>query len=254
MYKVLILEDIPIQSAYLANIVRKMGHEIVGIATSVEEALKIFYDKKPDIVLLDIKVKGDMDGIECGKIIKKECIEVVIIYLTAYSLSFEEAAASAPEAFITKPYNDITVEHAIRLAISKKPSIQTHWDPIRLPNIYFSLDCIWVKVGAGEPFIKILIDEILYAEKRNMDLEIHTTKRKKPYILTLSISDFMKYANYCQIVRIHRSYVVNVKHVKAFIPTKLTLTNDVEIPVSEQYWTSVRDALLRGGECLQPAS
>ena len=148
---------------------------------------------------------------------------MIIIYLSAYSLLFDEATASSPEAFITKPYNDITVEHAIRLAISKRPSVSTPWNPIRLPNIYFSLDCIWIKVGAGEPFIKILIDEILYAEKRNMDLEIHTTKRTRPYILTLSMSDFMQHAKYCQIVRTHRSYLVNVKHVKAFIPSKLTL-------------------------------
>lgn len=62
--RVLIVEDDMIISLVIENMVKELGHEVVGKATSGDEAIRLATEHVPDLVLMDIRLKGDMDGIE----------------------------------------------------------------------------------------------------------------------------------------------------------------------------------------------
>ena len=82
--KILIVEDELILADDVKRKLNKHDFDVISMAVSGENALKIIKKKKPDIVLMDIVLKGDMDGIEAAKQIKDN-YDIPVIFLTAYS-------------------------------------------------------------------------------------------------------------------------------------------------------------------------
>jgi CheY-like chemotaxis protein len=98
-------------SLVIENMVKELGHEVVGKATSGDEAINLASEHKPDLVLMDIRLKGEMDGIEAVTIIKNK-IETAVIYLTGNSdrVNYDRARETEFIDLITKPFtiSDLT--------------------------------------------------------------------------------------------------------------------------------------------------
>jgi CheY-like chemotaxis protein len=103
--KILIVEDDMIISLVVENMIKKLGHTLVGKAASGDDAIKLAKEHKPDIVLMDIRLKGDMDGIEAVTKIK-EFLKTEVIYLTGNSdkVNYERAKATECIDLISKPF------------------------------------------------------------------------------------------------------------------------------------------------------
>jgi len=107
--KVMIVEDEVIAAMATAAMLRKLGFDVCGNVTSGEEALVVFDGECPDIVIMDVRLDGELDGIETTRRLKARR-DVPVIYVTAYSDDTTRARAreTAPLAFINKPL-DITL-------------------------------------------------------------------------------------------------------------------------------------------------
>lgn len=109
--RVLIVEDDMIISLVIENMVKELGHEVVGKATSGLDAIELALENNPDLILMDIRLKGEMDGIEAVKVIKEK-ISTSVIYLTGNSdrVNYDRAKATKCVDLITKPFtiNDLT--------------------------------------------------------------------------------------------------------------------------------------------------
>lgn len=103
--KILIVEDDMIISLVVENMIKKLGHNLVGKAASGEDAIKLAEEHKPDIILMDIRLKGDIDGIEAVTQIKKK-IDTAVIYLTGNSdkVNYDRAKATGCVDLISKPF------------------------------------------------------------------------------------------------------------------------------------------------------
>jgi two-component system, response regulator PdtaR len=115
--KILIVEDELIIALDLKNILEHEGYEICGIAASFDEALDIFCDKNPDIVLCDIFLKGTKTGIDFAN--KISLLNAVsLIFITAYSGNniMEQVNGLQNISYITKPFTNSQVVVAVRLA------------------------------------------------------------------------------------------------------------------------------------------
>lgn len=109
--RVLIVEDDMIISLVIENMVKELGHEVIGKATSGSEAIEIALENTPDLILMDIRLKGEMDGIEAVTQIKEK-INTAVIYLTGNSdrVNYDRARATNFIDLITKPFtiSDLT--------------------------------------------------------------------------------------------------------------------------------------------------
>ena len=109
--KVLIVEDDMIISLVIENMIQELGHEVVAKAASGEEAISLATQFNPDLVLMDIRLKGEMDGIEAVTAIKEK-IQTAVIYLTGNSdrVNYDRARATDFIDLITKPFtiSDLT--------------------------------------------------------------------------------------------------------------------------------------------------
>ena len=115
MKKILIVEDEFITSKDLKEMLTEMEYEVVNIAATGENAIKYAKKQHPDLILMDIMLKGKMTGIEASKMINTT-MDIPIIFLTAYSdkKTFEKAKETEPYSYIVKP---ITSEHDLRTTI-----------------------------------------------------------------------------------------------------------------------------------------
>ncbi len=118
--RILIVEDEFIVSRDIALQLQKLGYETVGPAHSAQEATQQSRELKPDLVLMDIQLKGDVDGITAAQIIHEE-EGIPIVFLTAFSAeeTIERAKLAEPFGFILKPFSERELSTTIALTLSK---------------------------------------------------------------------------------------------------------------------------------------
>lgn len=139
--KILIVEDEIIVATDLENKLKRNGYDIVGIASQGMAAVEMASRHKPQLILMDIQLKGRMDGIETAAVIQSR-YHVPIVYLTAYSDSATLARAklSAPLGYILKPFDERELIIQVELAIykhqtNKQLHDQREWLRVTLSSI-----------------------------------------------------------------------------------------------------------------------
>lgn len=116
--RVLVVEDDVLVAQGLAARLEAAGYDIAGLATSGEAAIAMARDTHPDLLLTDIMLPGELDGIEtAGRI--RETQRLPVLYLTNYAdrALFERAKIDGPSGYLLKPYNDRELMLAIELAL-----------------------------------------------------------------------------------------------------------------------------------------
>ena len=116
--KILIVEDEAVSAKLLQSRVKAFGHIPIGPALSGKAAIETALREKPDLILMDIRIQGEMDGIEAAKIIK-ENIQTQIIYITAHSEKefLERAKPTIPQGYILKPFQEKELKITIEMAL-----------------------------------------------------------------------------------------------------------------------------------------
>lgn len=114
---ILIVEDDMIIAMVLENMVLTLGHNVVGKATNGSDAIELAVSLKPDIILMDIRLKGEMDGVEAIQSIKKQ-ISVSVIFITGNSdrHNFERVKETNCIGLITKPFTIGELTKTLELA------------------------------------------------------------------------------------------------------------------------------------------
>jgi len=119
-YRILVVEDEAIVAMGIKEKLEDLGHEVVDIVFSGEDAVKKAIKLEPDLIIMDIVLKGDMDGIEAASEIRNR-IDIPIIYLTAYSDEemLKRARMTEPYGYILKPFNNSELNANIEMALYK---------------------------------------------------------------------------------------------------------------------------------------
>ncbi|OQX54073.1 MAG: hypothetical protein B5M54_05920 [Candidatus Aminicenantes bacterium 4484_214] len=113
-FKILIVEDESIVALDIASLVKEMGYEVCGLVYSGEEALKVAERTSPDIVLLDIGLPGEVDGLTVAEQLKEKH-QVAIVFLTGYTDETIETRLRSlqPLGILTKPVDDIAMKEIL---------------------------------------------------------------------------------------------------------------------------------------------
>jgi CheY-like chemotaxis protein len=116
--RILIVEDEKILAADLEQKLRGLGYRVDSIATSGEEAVRLAQERRPSLVLMDVRLSGAMDGVQAARQIQ-ENRRIPIIYLTAYSGLFlrDPSSMQAPGLCIAKPFLISDLQNVIEVAL-----------------------------------------------------------------------------------------------------------------------------------------
>jgi DNA-binding LytR/AlgR family response regulator len=235
--KILIVEDQMLIAANIANQLEDIGYEIVGIIPRGEEAIKFVQNERPDLVLMDINLKGELDGIETAKILQQDG-QIPIIYLTANSddAHFKKAKETNPYAFISKPFKKLDLQRALELAsiriIQESQEHKIEIDSLKLDDRIF--------VRHNEVMVKIIIDDMLYLEADRNYCQVYT--KSNNYLLVNTLKNMEDKLPPQHFQRIHRSFIVNIKHVNEVAQNHITVGNKI-LPLSKELRKDLLDRL-----------
>ncbi|MDJ0556209.1 MAG: EAL domain-containing protein [Microcoleaceae cyanobacterium MO_207.B10] len=129
--KIMIVEDESIIAEDLADSLRTMGYTVVDIVSSGEEAILIAAEKQPNLILMDVMLQGEIDGVTAAEQIQSS-LQIPIIFLTAYTdnKTLQRVKATNPFGYIVKPFEERNLHLTIEIALQKH-----QYDPITLlPN------------------------------------------------------------------------------------------------------------------------
>jgi len=230
MKSILIVEDELIIAANLSLQLTHLGYEVIGIIPRAEEVLFQISKQIPDIILMDINLKGDLDGIELVHLIQKEN-KIPIIYLTANSdeAHFNRAKETHPYAFVSKPYKKLDLQHAIELTlvrIQEEQNNEKSLEPITEEPFILS-DCIFVR--SHDKMVKVCISNILYIEAERNYCKIHC--KDKEHLLVMTLKDIEEKLVSNTLLRIHRSFIVNLTHIDEIATNHVVIAKKA-IPLS----------------------
>jgi PAS domain S-box-containing protein len=118
--RILVVEDESLVARDIQNMLRSLGYEVAGIVASGEEAIENALASVPDLVLMDIVLKGDIDGIAAAERLWEE-YSIPVIYLTAYAddTTFERAKLTKPFGYLLKPFEERELQTTIEMALYK---------------------------------------------------------------------------------------------------------------------------------------
>lgn len=235
--RILVVEDEMIIGAKISMFLTELGYEVTGIVPRAEEVLSLLPGNAPDIALLDIQLKGSMDGIALAQILHTDYnIPVVFLTANADDATFNRAKETKPYAFLIKPFKKLDLQRALELTISlmaNQPVPEPR--PVDEDVPYVLIDRIFVRYK--EKMVKILLEDILYIEaERNYCNVITTTKT---YLLSMPMKSLEDKLPATLFQRIHRSHIVNLKQVDEVDESHVVIGSKA-LPLSK----SLRDEFL----------
>lgn len=210
--KILIVEDEIMISDYIFEMLSDSGFTNIEIANDCKEAISKMNLFKPEIILMDINVEGKDTGIELAK---QKNDEAIIIYITAQndSATIQNAIATNPITYLTKPIKKTDILAAIQLANFKTISNQ-----------------IIIKNGHHE--VVVLYSDLTYIKSDSNYIDIYTNTKK--ISVRESLEKFYEKLDKEQFVRIHRSIVVNKSKITSKSSSSIFIDN-IELPISRNY-------------------
>ncbi len=155
--RILIVEDEFLVAHDISDMLIELGYEVAAIVSTAEDALAVIRNRAPDLILLDIRLKGPIDGIQAANIIKEEW-SIPFIYLTAHAddLTLARAKSSDPLGYLLKPFEFRELKTVIELAFYKyeKERQAAFWaihDRLSgLPNKFLFLDHLSKAIYLGD--------------------------------------------------------------------------------------------------------
>lgn len=237
---VLVVEDEAGRALDLAELLAAEGYAVVGPVASGPQALALFRQHPVDLLLCDIRPQGPWDGIETAQRLAAER-PVPLIYLTAMVdwATLSRAQATTPAAYLAKPVGVDSLRAAIEVALvgqvpatvpvrppapGRPTEVSTRETILRLDQHIF--------LKHNYRFVRLALTDIVLLEADNTVTTLVTTGPH--YSLRLSLTAALERLSYPRLVRVHRSFAINLQHVSTFSDTEATL-HDQTVPLSRQY-------------------
>ncbi len=234
---ILIVEDESIVAKDIQHSLKKLGYIVVGICSTGEDAIKTVEEVKPDLVLMDIMLKGEMSGIEAAGQIREK-FNIPIIYLTAYAdeSTLNKAKVSEPYGYIIKPFKEIDLHTSIEMAIYKH---EKELDIKKERDFLYSIvenkeskDIIFVK--SNSRLVKVKTSDIYFVEALKDYVVINTNSAR--YTIHSTMKDIEKKLPVSDFIRVHRSFIVRIDKIVAIEQPNLILEEDKKlIPIGGSY-------------------
>ncbi len=251
--QVLVVEDDMIVGSHISMVLAEAGYAVLGLIPTGEAALEQIKTFPPDLVLMDVTLKGKLDGVDTAALIY-ERYRVPVIFLTANAdpITFGRAKAAFPYAFISKPFKPIALLQAIELVVQRIQEEQSATTPpVEAPAEAPDTEEIALNQGPKsdhifvrdkDRMVKVKMSDIRYIEAERNYCRIHTSNRQ--YLLSSPMKTVESHLDTAEFVRSHRSFVVNVAAIDGLDEHYLYL-GDQAIPMSKAYKEEVYQRLNR---------
>ena len=220
---VLIVEDQMLIAKSIESMIVSYDMEVLAICKTGEEAIAVAEGRAPDIIIMDIKLQGKMDGIQTAKKMR-DIGHIPVIYLSDYTDkgTVRKAKETFPANYLSKPFTESDLIRAIEITLYNANASRAKIDS--------NEEFIFLKT-APHTHSKVQYNEILFIEAERAYCKVHTID--KVHTVSINMSAVAEQLSQDRFVKIHRSYIVNLRKISEFSGTKVTVAGH-KLPVSDQ--------------------
>ncbi len=228
--KIAVCDDDDGQREFLAGIAASWAGRMRHLAEirkyAAASAFLFDYDEEKDfdILLLDVEMPG-MNGVELAKQIRRENRVLQIVFVTGYYEYFSDGFDVSALHYLLKPVDSGKLCPVLDRAAD---------------NLVLRQRCVLVADREGS--VKVPLSDIIYIEAENVHIAVHTLR--KVCRMRMSLSRFTEQLDET-FFKVHRSFVVNLNHIKKITRSEITMINGDSVPVSRGLYAEVYGALAR---------
>ncbi len=223
---ILIVEDEPLYASKMEMQLDMLDLQHLGTVDNSQDALDILKEKTPDLLLMDINIDGDYDGVELAQIIRDQYdIPALFISSLKDDRTFRRAMRVQPIGFLIKPFDELQLKRMLEVYFSQvdhKEAVPTDTDAIQTDDLLIKKD--------GK-LIKIQQEELLYLNADGRYTFIHT--RKGRFHIRKPMSNIVEDFPNLTLLQSHRSYVVNTAAITEIdLDEYLVFLGEQSVPLS----------------------
>lgn len=226
-----IVEDEMIIAEDMKDILVKIGYEVPFIAITSDGAKKALKKNEVDILLIDIRIKGDESGIDLARFVQQE-YDIPFIYITsnADKATVAEAKQTFPYGYILKPFDERDLYSAIEIALANFQRIKSGVHASNEVGEFIIRDSLFIR--DKHYLLKVKFGEIVYLEADGNYTLLMTDKQK--FTLRNTLKEFESRLPADQFARIHKSYMVRLDAITG-INSQYVLVGLKELPIGRSY-------------------
>lgn len=232
MFKLLIVEDNISVSLDLEMMAQDMGHQVLATVDNSVDALDAIFDQSPDLVLMDIDIKGKLNGIELGNKIKY--LDIPIVFITGHTETafFNEAKQTNIAGYLVKPPNPFTLQTTIQMAMKNRHANDGP-PPAQQPLNMATEGHILIK--KNKLYYYLDLNEVQFIEAFGNYSIFHTSSKK--HLSNTSFGKLEASLPPALFIKTHRSYLLNMNHFAGINldDNVILLKSGTELPVSRAH-------------------
>ncbi|MBW3469189.1 LytR/AlgR family response regulator transcription factor [Arthrospiribacter ruber] len=235
--RILIVEDDINIAENIEEILELLGYVNIDTANSANQAIKVVKKYRPDLVFMDIKLKGDKDGIELGEIIK-QMVDAPLVFVTSYSdpTIIERAKRINPAGFIVKPFNTNDIHAIVEIVLYNKRAKPAPVSSATVANKdespFLVTDAVFIK--SDNAYERVPYKDIYYVEANGNMVTIYCKGRN--FTIRKSMKDMEEKLPSHLFLRVQKSFIVQLAQIESFNTKDISLISGPVIQVGRQYY------------------
>lgn len=207
---VLLVEDDRSAALDVEMLLDEMGLKLVAVKDNAKDALQYIYDEQPDLIILDLELKGEKTGLDIANEI--DHLRIPIIFTTSYKdkTTFERAKSTYSFGYLVKPFNKLslqsTIEQAVKMLFPEEElDVPSELEENHLPGT--------VLVKHVNMLYPVRYDSILFIQGEGNYCSIHTNQRK--YLLKAPLKRMLEAMPASEFSPVHKSFIVRLDKVES---------------------------------------
>lgn len=235
--KILVVEDDSLFALDLKILIKELEHELIGIIDNSDEVEEIVERNQPDLILMDIKINGSLNGIELAKKIQKQK-DVGVIFMTSFDdpKFYDQAKETEYFGYLVKPFNKLTLQSTIELAMMRLSDSESNSNPIT-PETDWDENMILedsVFIKRNNKLERVVINNIEFIQSEGNYCVISTEKKK--YALKMSLIKVRKMLDTHPFARVNKRHIINMSLISSIdLSTNQININEVSFSIGRTY-------------------
>jgi len=229
-FYILLVEDNLSFALEIEMLIKELGYGFAGQVDNAKDAIMAIKQKIPNLVLMDIGIKGQVNGIELASSLDKKNIPFIFITQSRDRTTYESAQSLKPIAYLVKPFDLLTLQSTLEQArrVLDQEDLKSKGDQDNdndQENFY---------IRNNNMLKRIKYREIFWIKSDGNYCNIHTEKKK--FVTKVSLVSMMKKLEKLEFIRVHKQYIVPVKRIENInLFNNLLYIGDKMIPIGRSY-------------------
>jgi len=227
-FNILLVEDNLSFALEIEMLIKELGYGFAGQVDNAKDAVSSIDQRVPDLVLVDVGIKGQLNGIELARTLERKGIPFIFITQSRDRTTYADAQSLKPIAYLVKPFDLLTLQSTLEQAIrtisssGKKEEIGAENDQ---ESFY---------IRNNNVLNRIKYSEIYWIKSDGNYCNIHTEKKK--YVTKVSLVSMMKKLENLDFMRVHKQYIVPINRVENInLFNNLLYVGEKMIPIGRSY-------------------